>query len=112
MQFVEFLPDYSVQLFLIERRHRNRLPSQQGLERTQLDRQRAHRSGSHTFRVSLEAGDVVEIPKAIAETEHMHLVLGREVTDLAEGGDFVAAIRREGRAPADKENAHCRAPRA
>src|SRR5215471_11592949 len=92
-----------------------RAPTESGSSTTRaLERswfyQRVDRRCSNALRIALKAGDVVEVSTSIAEADDMRLVLGREMTDLVEGGDFVAAIRREGHTPADKENAHRRAP--
>jgi hypothetical protein len=105
-QFVKFPPDGGVQLRLVEGRHRERLPGKQRLQRPQLYRQRIYRSSSNATRILPELRDVVEVLRPIAETEDMHLVPGRQVTDLVEGGDLVAAVRRERDTPADKENSH------
>ena len=105
-QFVKFSPDRGVQLRLVEGRHRERFSTEQRLERPQLDRQRIYRSSSNACHILPKAGDVVEVLRPVAETEDMHLVPGREVTDLVEGGDLVAAVRRERDTPTDKENSH------
>src|ERR1700756_5160758 len=42
----------------------------------------------------------------VTEAEDVHLVPGREVTDLVEGRDFVSAVWREWDTPTDIKNPH------
>src|SRR6516164_9569045 len=51
-------------------------------------------------------GNIMQIPRAVGETEDMHLMLCREMADLIVGGDLVPPIRRERDALAYKENSH------
>jgi hypothetical protein len=56
--------------------------------------------------VLLQTRNVGEVLRTIAETEDVHLVLGREVTDLVEGGDLVSAVWRVWDTPTEVKNPH------
>jgi hypothetical protein len=54
----------------------------------------------------LQASYVGEVAGPFTEAEDVHLVPGREVTDLIEGRDFVSAVWREWYTPTDIKNPH------
>jgi len=104
-QLVEFLPDRGVQPRFVQRRHRERLAGEERLQRAPLYLRRADRNGGYALCAFAQALDVGEVPRAVAEAEHIDLMAGREMAYLVEGRDLVPAIRRERHAPAYKEDA-------
>src|ERR671930_558074 len=87
-QLVEFLPDCGVQLGLVQRRHRKRLAGEERLQGAPHDLGGADRNSRYASRVFAQTLDIVEIPCAIAEAEHMHLMARRKVLYLGEGRDL------------------------
>jgi len=105
-QFSELALDRAMQLCLVQRSHGKRHSRAERLQGSQLYRDLSDRGSANARCVSLQSGDIREVPQAVAEAEDVHFVSRGQVADLVERGDLVAAVRRKRDAPAYVKNPH------